>query len=231
LFNKSESYVLGYKDAEDKKREAIELGTIDVVINPVQDNSFFNIRGFGMFGNRYSDQYFQQNLIHDLSGNTNIPAKFYSQRDARNIEIEADWVIELRLLRLELPRPTLSTFQNQVNKSIQIGTDTAGNPVYQNVSATILTTRTNYSAIADLEMKLIDITENKNDMQRSFKEEYGWFEDRVTYQGDRRALGNQEWDRINQSEQRPPQKEEILVQLYKQIYPRLLTQIRRAVEW
>ena len=231
LFNKSESYVLGYKDAEDKKREAIELGTIDVVINPVQDNSFFNIRGFNGFGNRYSDQYFQQNLINDLSGNTNVPAKFYTQQDAKIKQIDADWIIELKLVRLELPKPTLSTSQNQVNKSIQIGTDTAGKPVFQTVSATLLSTRTNYSAIADLDMKIVDVTENKNGLQRNFKEEYGWFSENVTFQGDRRALGNQDWDRINQSEQRIPQKEEILVQLYKQIYPRLLTQIRRAVEW
>lgn len=231
MFNKSESYVSGYKDAEDKKREAIASGTVDVVINPVQDNSFFNTRGFGGFGRRYSEQYFQQNLIHDLSGYENIPAKFYSQQDARNREIEADWVIDLKLLRLEQPRPTVSTYQNPVSKSIQIGTDTAGKPVYQTVNATMVTTRTNYSAIADLEMSLIDVLENRNTMQRNFKEEYTWYEDRVNFQGDRRALGNKEWDMINQSEQRPPQKEEILTQLYKQIYPRLLSQIRKAVEW
>lgn len=231
LFKKSESFVSGFKDVEDKKREAIENGTVDIVINPVQENSFFNLRGFGSFANRYSDQYFQQNLIHDLSGYSNIPAKFYSLRDARSMEIEADWTIDLILQRLELPRPTVSTFQNQVNKSIQVGTDTSGNPVYQNVSATLLTTRTNYAAIANLEMKLIDVLENRNSMQRIFVEEYKWEEDRVSFQGDRRALGTQEWDRINQPQQRQPQKEEILVQLYKQIYPNLLSQIRRSVEW
>jgi hypothetical protein len=147
------------------------------------------------------------------------------------MEIEADWTIDLILQRLELPRPTVSTFQNQVNKSIQVGTDSTGNPMYQNVSATVLTTRTNYAAIANLEMKLVDILENRNSMQRSFVEEYKWQDDRVSFQGDRRALGTQEWDRINQPQQRQPQKEEILVQLYKQIYPNLLSQIRRAVEW
>jgi hypothetical protein len=80
-------------------------------------------------------------------------------------------------------------------------------------------------------MKLVDILENRNSMQRSFVEEYKWEEDRVSFQGDRRALGTQEWDRINQPQQRQPQKEEILVQLYKQIYPNLLSQIRRSVEW
>lgn len=231
LFKKSESFVSGFKNVQEKKREAIENGTVDIVINPIQENSIFNIRGFGSFANRYSDLYFQQNLIQDLSGYQNIPAKFYSLKDARSMEIEADWTIDLIIQRLELPRPTVTTLQSRANKSIQVNTDTSGNPVYQNVTATLITTRTNYTAIVNLEMKLVDILENRNAMQRSFVEEYKWEEDRVSFQGDRRALGTQEWDRINQPQKRQPQKDEILVQLYKQIYPNLLSQIRRAVEW
>ncbi len=230
-FNKAQNFVYGYKDASDKKREAIETGTVDIVIKRVQDNSIFSLRGFSYFGNRYSDEFFQQNLTHDLSGDKNIPARFYSEQDARMNDVEADWIIDLNLTRLDMPVPTASNFQRNVSKSIQIGTDTSGAAVYQTANATLLTTRTNYKAIADLEMKLKDLDENKNSIQRIFHEEYVWNTDRVTFQGDRRALSNQDWDLINKYEDRQPKKEEILIQLYKQIYPNLLSQIRKSVSW
>jgi hypothetical protein len=230
-FNKAQNFVSGYKDVNDKKREAIEAGTVDIVIKRVQDNSIFNLRGFSYFGNRYSDEYFQQNLTHDLSGDKNIPARFYSEQEARSNDVEADWIIDLNLTRLDMPVPTASSFQRNVSKSIQIGTDTTGAAVYQTANATLLTTRTNYKAIADLEMKLKDLDENRNSLQRIFHEEYSWYTDRVSFQGDRRALSNQDWDLINKYEDRQPKKEEILIQLYKQIYPNLLSQIRKSVAW
>jgi hypothetical protein len=213
-FNKAQNFVSGYKDVNDKKREAIEAGTVDIVIKRVQDNSIFNLRGFSYFGNRYSDEYFQQNLTHDLSGDKNIPARFYSEQEARSNDVEADWMVDLNLTRLDMPVPTASSFQRNVSKSIQIGTDTSGAAVYQTANATLLTTRTNYKAIADLEMKLKDLYENRNSLQRIFHEEYSWYTDRVSFQGDRRALSNQDWDLINKYEDRQPKKEEILITDY-----------------
>ena len=230
-YRKAGKFIPGYKDINEKMQQAYENAIINVIINPVQDNSFFSNNGWGNYGMNYSNEYFQQNLLRDLSNYGRNPAKYYNEWDARRLNVTPDWIVDFRIKSILVPNPQTSYSSRNVNKQLQIGTDTAGRPVYKNVSATINISRTSFVSRANMEVNITDLSIQKNMSYRNYNEEYKWEQESATYSGDRRAISQRDWDLINNGGYNAPRKEEILVELYKKIYPMVLTQIRQAVSW
>ena len=230
-YKKAGKFIPGYKDINERMQKAYENAIINVIINPVQDNSFFSNNGWGNYGMNYSNEYFQQNLLRDLSNYGKNPAKYYNQWDARRLNVTPDWNVDFRINSVLVPNPQTSYSSRTVKKQLQIGTDTAGKPVYNNVSATINITRTSFISRANMEVNITDLVTRKNMSYRNYNEEYKWEQESATFSGDRRAISQSDWDLINNSGYNTPRKEEILVELYKKIYPQVLTQIRVAVNW
>jgi hypothetical protein len=179
----------------------------------------------------YSNEYFQQNLLKDLSNYGRNPAKYYNEWDARRLNVTPDWTVNFMLKNILVPNPQVSYSSRTVNKQLQIGTDTAGRPVYNNVSATINITLTSFVSRANMEVNITELSTRKNMSYSNYNEEYKWQQETATFSGDRRAISQTDWDLINNSGHNAPRKEEILVELYKKIYPQVLTQIRQAVSW
>ena len=96
-FKKADKLVTGYEDAKLRMDEAFESAIVNVVINPVQDNSFFFNSGWGNTGYNYSNEYFQQTLIRELGGKyaSRYPAKFYTEWEARRDNVQPDWEVKV----------------------------------------------------------------------------------------------------------------------------------------
>jgi hypothetical protein len=232
-FKKASSFVPGFKDVDEKMKIAYEKAIINVVINPIQDSYFSSSNEWGSWGTNYSNEYFQQKLLQDLTNYNRTPARYYSLWEAQRRSFFPDWTIDFRVRSVLVPRPQTTNSSRQVNKQIQIGVDTAGRPVYVTASATIHTTITNLISKASLEVSITDLASKLSKSYRIYNESYKWEQKSATFSGDRRALSQQDWDLINNSVSinMMPKKEEILVELYKRIYPQVLSQIRMAVSW
>jgi len=239
-FKKSEKFVPGYKDARNKMTDAYESAVVDVIINPVQDNSFFFNSRWGNSGYNYSNEYFQQTLVRDLQSQGNssrYPARFYTEWQARRDNVQPDWVVDLRLRDMDIPYPSTYNYSRNVTNRIQVGSDTAGRPVYQTVSATLHINRTNFNARANMEVVIQDVETRRNISSRMFREDVRWQEETGTYTGDSRALSSRDWEIINNSRNmgytssNGMRREDILGELYRRIYPQVLNNIRYAVDW
>jgi hypothetical protein len=230
-FKKTARFVPQYKDANDKMQQAYQKATVSVVINPVQENIYFSQPSWSGFGRNYSNEYFQQNLLRDLSYSNRYAAKFFNQREARALDVKADWVVDFRLRNLDVSPPQNNYSQRAVSKQIQIGTDTAGAPVYRTVSATINTNRANITARADMEMSVTEWVTRNSIAFQTYSETYRWTQETATFSGDQRALSQSDWNIINNTSQSAPNREQVLTELYRKIYPRVLAGIRNAVEW
>jgi hypothetical protein len=232
-FRKSDKYVPGYKNAQAMMKEAFEKAVVDVVINPVQDNSFFFNSGWGNAGYNYSNEYFQQTLVRDLGGtdNSRYPARFYTEWQARRDNIKPDWVVDLRLRNLDIPYPTSYNYRRNASAQVQVGTDTSGRPLYNTVYATVNITRLSFIARADMEVNIKDLTTGRNINNNSYREDYRWEEERGTYTGDSRALSTRDWDLVNNYGYNTPSKEQVLNELYRKIYPQVKNNITYAVDW
>jgi hypothetical protein len=99
------------------------------------------------------------------------------------------------------------------------------------VNATIYTNNSKFSAIAELEMNISDLIENKNNETKTYRQNYEWHQDVVTFSGDKRAISNTDWDLINNSGANDPRKDEIVNELYKKLYTRVLNGVKQAISW
>ena len=234
-FKKTENYISGYKDASAKMNEAYENAIVDVVINPVQDNSFFISNGWGNSWTSYSNDYFQRTLVRDLdnnsSNNSRYAARFYSDWEVRNKDIHPDWAVNLTLRNLDIPSPQRYNYNRNRSNRIEIGRDTANKPIYQTVTATVRFTRYSFTAYASMDVQINDLQQNRSISNRNFREDYRWEEQSASFSGDSRALSNEDWAAINNNNFREPARERVVEELYKKLYSDILSHIRNTVEW
>ncbi len=232
-FKKADNLVPNYLDAKLKMDEAYQQAIVVVVINPVQDNSYFSNTGWGNYGTNYSNEYFQQSLIRDLGGKngTRYPARFYNDWEIRRENIQPDWEVNLTLRNMNIPRPITNTYSRNVNKQVETGRDTSGKVIYRTVYATVNVARQSFTANADMEINITNLSTRKNIAYNTYREDYRWEEEHATYSGDSRALGPNDWALINNSGFNEPRKEDILNELYQKLYPQVKNKIIYAVDW
>ncbi len=232
-FKKTDKYVQGFKDTKAKMDEAYQEAIIDVVINPVQDNSFFFNTGWGNYGYNYSNEYFQQTLVRELGGkySSRYPAKFYTDWEARRDNVQPHWVVDLTLRNIDIPRPYTNNYTRNVNKQIEAGRDTSGKIIYQNVYATINITQQSFTASAQLDVNITDAVSRRNISYNTYRDDYRWQQEYATYSGDSRALSSNDWAMINNRNYNEPRKEDVLNELYRKIYPQVKNRISYSVDW
>ncbi len=233
-FNAAIKLVPNYKDAKLKMDEAYERTVVAVVINPITDNSFVFNSGLGNTGYNYSNEYFQQNLIRELGGNNanRYPARFYADWEARRENITPDWVVNITLRNVDLPRP--STYQNtrNVSKQIENGRDSSGKTIYLTVYATVTTYQQSFTARADMDVDIDEVATRKNIAYNSYREQYIWQDAYATFTGDRRALSNEDLNLINNRNfNTQPRREEVLSELFRKLYPQVRNRIANSVDW
>lgn len=233
-YKKADKFVPGFKDSKAKMKEAYEAGIINVIINPVQDNSYYFNTGWGNTGINYSNEYFQQTLIRELGGPnaTRYPARFFSDWTARSENITPDWVIDISLRYLDIPRPTGTSYQRNSSKQVEMGRDSSGRVVYGTVYATVYVTRQSFKARGQIDVDITEAGTRKNIMRKTYSDDYEWQEEHATYTGDSRALSSNDWDVINSTRfNDAPAKEDVLNELYRRIYPQVKNGIVYAVDW
>ncbi len=232
-FKKSDKWIPGYKDTKDLITEAYNNAIINVVINPVQDNSFFFNTGWGNTGSNYSNEYFQQNMVRDLGGQyaTRYPAKFYTEWEARSENIQPDWVVDLTLRNLDIPRPSTYNYSRNVSQKIETGKDSTGKMQYQTVYATMNITRQSFTARGEMEVRITDVANRSVILSNTYSDDYNWQQEFATYTGDSRALHAEDWDMTKNNHYDTPRKEEVLSEIYRNIYPQVKNRISYAVDW
>ncbi len=233
-FEKALQYSPGYKDAAQQKERAYQRGLITVIVNPVSDNSFYyNNIGYNRYGNSFNNDYMQRNLVNDLGGSYSRsgPARFYSNWDARRSEIVPDMVVDLTWVNLDIPQPFTSNYSRNVNKQIQIGTDTSGHALYQTVTGTLYIAKHYFTASGDLETRITDVNSQELLGLRRFNSQFNWEQETATYRGDRRALSGYELSIISNSRWQVPSKDQILDELYQRMYPQVKNEIYNTVRW
>ncbi|MEJ7588277.1 MAG: hypothetical protein WKI04_12020 [Ferruginibacter sp.] len=231
-FRNAEKFIPEFRDAKIMMNRSYENSIVNVIINPVQDNSFFFNSGWGNTGYNYSNEYFQQTLVRELGkDNQRYPARFYTEWEARRENIKPDWLVTLSLRNMDIPYPITNNYSRNTSAQVQVGTDTSGRPIYNNVYATVNISRTGFTARGNMEVLIKDLATQKDISYRTFSDDYRWEEERATYTGDSRALTGRDWQLINNQYYSTPRKEDVLNELYKRIYPQVKNNIIYTVDW
>lgn len=223
LFSKANKYHPGFKDVKRKMEYTWEKSVLNVIINPVTDQSAYYAQMIpNRFGNSFNNDLMQRSLVRDLGGDfrKNSPAKFFTDFEARMARIDVDWLVDITWTRLDVPLPFTQTSTINRKKEIVIGKDTLNKPVYQTVEATLRVTRRYFTAYGEIECRITDAHSRQNISLTRYPSQIDWSQNYATYTGDRRALTDLDWAMVNNFV-RIPTRDAILGELYKQIYPML----------
>ncbi len=233
-FKKAQEFVPGYKDADRQMNTAYQNSVLNVIVNPVTDNSYYyNNAGWNNYGNSFNNDYLQRNLVRDLGGDyaKNASARFYTDWEARSANINPDFFVDLTWINLDVPQPYTSQYSRNVSKQIEKGRDTSGHVQYETVTATLYITKKYFTATGDLESRITDaITRNIADTRR-YTAQFNWEHEFATYKGDSRALSGNDLALLNTRNFIVPSKQDILNELYQRIYPQVKNGIYNAVRW
>ena len=228
-FKKAGKWVNNYKDIKAKMDFAYENAIVNVLINPVQDNFVFISSGWN---NNFSSDYLSQNLVRDLGGKyaSQYPARFYTERETNRNDIQPDWVVDLTLREMDIPRPTFYNYSRNLSKQIETGRDTSGRIIYQTVYATLNIQKQSFNARAQMDINITEVSTRKNILYNSYSDTYNWQQEVASYSGDSRALSSNDWTLVN-NRYNQPSKEDIMNELYRGIYPQIKNRISNAANW
>jgi hypothetical protein len=167
-----------------------------------------------------------EQLVRDLGGPNNVSgsARFFTDMDARRLNIRPDWVIDISWTNLSVPPTILSRYDREVSRSVEVGKDTSGRPVFQNVRAVLHVTRYQ-NPMNDIDYRIVDVNTNTNlEWNRVNVNNSGIFET-ATFSGDSRALSSNDWNLVN-NRWNGQMSDQMMRQMYDQLVSELRSRIR-----
>ena len=229
-FQKASQYVPNFKDATRQMQVAYNLSVANVVVNPIRDNEIL----FTGYNNAYNREYIQDKLVKDLGtqSSTTVPARFYTDRDARAQNLPSDVTVDLGWRNIDIPGLKTEYNTRSVSKQVEVGRDSANRAIYQTVYATLNVTRRYFNATGILDCRITDQIKKIDLANENLTAHYTWSAEAGTFSGDSRALSSSDWAIVNQGNNfQLPTKDVVMNELMKNIYPDVKTRIRNAVSW
>ncbi len=222
-FQKTSQYVPNYRDAARMQKEAYERSIVNILINPIQDRLY----GGGWNNNWNNDmrvRFMHEQLVRDLGGASGVgSARFFTDMDARRLNLRPDWVIDISWGDLSSPPIVMNRYNRQLSRNVEIGKDTSGKPVYQNVKATLSVTSYQNPG-ADIDYRIVDVETNTNLEWNRVNLNNGAVFETATFSGDSRALDSQDWALVNNRLNRSTNE-----QTMREMYNQLLNELRMRI--
>jgi hypothetical protein len=194
------------------------------MINPVQDRFI----GGGWNNNWNNDmrvRHMHEQLVRDLGGQSGSgSARFFTDMDARRLNLRPDWIVDVSWGNLSMPPTILNRYNRELSRNVEIGKDTSGKPVFQTVKATLYVTRYQNPG-ADIDYRIVDVETNTNlEWSRVNVNNAAVFET-ATFSGDSRALGSEHWQLVN-NRWNSNTNGQMVRDMYNQLLSELRTRIR-----
>lgn len=221
-FLKTKEYDREFQDIDQKLRESFDLAVVRVLISPLPVGSrvldlsseFFNnqIRQEASRLNYRYVQFFSSNGLPKAEADEEILLKF------------DDYVVGQTYLREKIRTIT--------KDSVQVGSikleDGTKKYVFGTVQADYHTFTKTVKSSGLLDYKRIDAHSQSIIEQRKFPGTFLWEHQWATFQGDRKALSNDEYQLTKISELNPPNPQELFFLFTQPIFDQLLRQIRHS---
>jgi len=214
-----------YKDARNRMEEALDLGSVHVILEQPKVNSRLY---------QYSNEYFQEKVEEFLRTNRRINKfiRFYSPKEAKTVRLKPDQVVRLEIIDFVVGETNVSTDRQNVmsRDSVKTGEATVNGkkvPVYDKVTATIIKSRKVVRSRGLLSMEIFDYQTNKTLSREEIPGEFTWVNEWASFNGDERALTTSELNMTRNREQLPPPPQQLFIEFSKPIYEQVTSRIRR----
>ncbi|MEQ9440889.1 MAG: hypothetical protein RIG62_17715 [Cyclobacteriaceae bacterium] len=248
-FQQARQYVAGYKNVDQKLAEAKDAGTLRVVVETQPVPSRYYQVSADFFYDQVRDY-----LRNYERGNEFIA--FYQPQEARRIGLDhPDHIVNLQFedfavgqsrtlqkeetvtsadsvkvgeVEIDIPQKRKSrTLAQNAEQQLNVEKHTSKRPVYDKVTAKLITTRVEISSGGILGLTVVDGGNNRVLHRDDLQGEHLWFAEWARYQGDKRALTEEQMALCNLPEAVPPPPQQLFVEFTKPLYDQFTASLNR----
>lgn len=216
-------FVPGYKDVVEYLDKAKFEATLKVIIEQIPVPARYNLSG-GFFQDKV-----EEFLHNNYTDQTFI--KFYTPEEAKTFNLPyADQIMRIQFDDFSVGNSVLKEKEETVTKdSVKVGEAKIEGktvPVYNTVKAKLTTYRKELISNGLLSMVVVDAKTNGILTTRKFNGEFVWVSQWARFNGDERALSDQQLKICQSREQQPPHPQDLFLEFTKPIYNQLIPAVR-----
>ncbi|MBO9730932.1 MAG: hypothetical protein J7623_19990 [Chitinophaga sp.] len=206
--------VPNYRDAQQRKDEAFQLGVINVAVSQIEVRSPYF---------QFSADQFRDYLVRNLQQrNINQFVQFYDERTVRNANLYPDEYISLRFFDFIVGQTYVDRVERNVSKEIVAGTtkDSTGKeiPYYRVVTATLYITKKTVVSKGLLDYQITNTSNGQLLRQDRIPGSYTWVNQFGTFRGDERALSDEDKRLMGGQDMPPPPPTDLFMEFTRPIY-------------
>lgn len=222
-FADAQSFVPGYKDVIEYLDKAKWEATLKVIVEQIPVPSRYDLSG----------GFFQDKVEEFLHANYNEMSfiKFYTPMEAQSEQLqEADQVLRIQFDDFSVGNTNVKEKEETLTKdSVKVGEIKMEGklvPVYNTVKAKLTVTRKEVLSNGLLSMIVVDARTNGILTHKKFSGEFLWVNSWARFNGDERALGDQQLALCKQKEVQPPGAQDLFLEFTKPIYNQLIPSLK-----
>jgi hypothetical protein len=213
-----QAFAPGYKDVVEYLDKSKWEATLKVILEQIPVPNRYSLSG-GFFQDKVEEyvhkNYPEQGFI-----------KFYTPLEAKNSNLaQADHILKIQFDDFSVGNTNTKEREETVTKdSVKVGeTKIEGKkvPVYNTVKAKLTTYRKEVISSGLLSMIVLDARSNGVLTHKKFDGQHSWVNSWARYNGDERALTEQQLNLCKQKEMQPPGAQDLFLEFTKPIYSQL----------
>src|SRR5690606_13849718 len=223
LFAEANQYVEGYNDVLEYMDKAKFLATVKVVVEQIPVPARYDLSG-GFFQDQI-EEFLHRNYTDDGF------VKFFTPEEAQSINLqEADQIMRIQFDDFSVGNVRMTEREETVTRdSVKIGetkVDDKTIPVYGTVKAKLTTYRKEVISTGLLSMVILDAKTGGVLTHRKFNGQYAWVSNWGRFNGDERALTDEQLALCKLREMQPPVPQELFLEFTRPIYNQIVPAIR-----
>jgi len=223
LFRDVNAFVPGYKDVRNKMDEAKFEATLKIVVEQIPVPGRYDLSG------RFFQDKIEEYLHTQFRSNEFV--RFYTPREAESDKLPyVDQILRLQFDDFVVGATHTERNTETVSRdSVKVGTVTLedGSKVdaYNTVYAKITTFHKEVISKGLLSMKIVDAGNKAVLTHRKFDGQFVWFSEWGSFNGDERALTDEEFKICQQEEVPPPPPQEMFIEFTRPIYDQVVNAV------
>lgn len=224
-FDRMYQYAPNFKKVVELREEALNMGSVHVLIEQPKLNSRLY---------DYSYDYFQSQIEDYLTNNQRISQfiRFYAPQEAEQLKLSPDQVVRLEFVEFVVGQTRVDSKERKVTSEDSVKTGTAklrgkDVDVYGKVNATITENRKQVLSRGVMLMEVYDVESKKVLHTRELAGEFNWFNEWLTFNGDDRALSEEQLKLSKNKEELPPPTQQLFIEFCRPIYSQFTSELER----
>lgn len=221
-FADAHAFVPGYKDVVEYLDKSKFEATVKVYLEQIPVPARYNLSG-GFFQDKVEE------FVHSTYREEGF-VKFFTPAAAKNVNYPMDQIMRIQFDDFSVGNIAIKEKEETVSKdSVRVGeTKIEGKtvPVYNTVKAKLTTYRKEVKSSGLLSMLILDAKTNGVLTHKKFEGDYVWVNTWARFNGDERALTDQQLNQCKQKEMQPPQNQDLFLEFTKPIFSQLTPAIK-----